>query len=515
MAWVNQNAEFFEAAQDLNHLELYLKSIRHPLAVEQKLSRMENQPLFISFKSWSFSPLHQGYSGVLKTIIAGGYDQQLKLLAKYLKIRDTTTYLAFNPYPELPEKWAPWQMQQPQLYLESFIHMAQIIRENAPAVQLVFLASGYPGCMEYHPGDSIIDANALVLYPPAEERFDAYPIYDSAEYHLLRRLHRFRWSEKTCLILTDTAQSQLNVDGTKILAEQKSLEESLQIPLTSNRHKPTNFLVGLYDPKKRLLAHRRVAAEHIFINWHNTHKPELRAKIKALEARGDVLTLTVEPFKDAAANHDRRVLENILEGRYDATLDSMYDLLNSIQTTVYLRFAHEMEIPIERYPWQSQNPLTYIKAYRYFMNYHGDLPRHIFKVWGPAGDRGSLEWYPGEDAVDFISLAIYGLPDKNIEDHREQERFREIFNRKQWRMRQVTAPIFITEFGVKGPDDFQKKWLQEAGKVLHRAPRVVGACYFNLYDNPKVWGKGEAPDWSISEEAFETFCQAAQRPEMN
>ena len=45
VTWVNQNAEFFEAAQDLNHLELYLKSIRHPLAVAKALEDGKSIPI--------------------------------------------------------------------------------------------------------------------------------------------------------------------------------------------------------------------------------------------------------------------------------------------------------------------------------------------------------------------------------------------------------------------------------------------------------------------------------------
>jgi hypothetical protein len=87
-------------------------------------------------------------------------------------------------------------------------------------------------------------------------------------------------------------------------------------------------------------------------------------------------------------------------------------------------------------------------------------------VWGPAGDRGSMEWYPGGDVVDFISIAIYGLPDKNITDPTRQESFETIFNRKAWRMRFASKPIFVTEFGVKGPEDFQAQWLEKAAEVL-------------------------------------------------
>ncbi|MBV6653634.1 MAG: hypothetical protein KI786_07760 [Mameliella sp.] len=118
-----------------------------------------------------------------------------------------------------------------------------------------------------------------------------------------------------------------------------------------------------------------------------------------------------------------------------------------------------------------------------------------------------MEFYPGDDAVDFVSVAIYGLPDKHITDHKKQERFSQIFDRKQHRVALSGKPLFITEFGVKGPEDFQAYWIKEAADVLASAHNeIYGACYFNLYDNPNVWGEGmPAPDWSVEPETFRDF----------
>ena len=166
---------------------------------------------------------------------------------------------------------------------------------------------------------------------------------------------------------------------------------------------------------------------------------------------------------------------------------------------------HEMEIPIHRYPWQSQDPVNYINTFRYFMKFEGGPGSNVKKIWGPAGDRGSIDFWPGDDVVDFISIAIYGLPDKNITDPEQQESFRTIFERKYHRMRFADKPLFITEFGVKGPENFQDKWLSDAAKIINAYPQIFGVCYFNLYDNPKAWGHIKAPDWSITPASMQRF----------
>jgi beta-mannanase len=138
-----------------------------------------------------------------------------------------------------------------------------------------------------------------------------------------------------------------------------------------------------------------------------------------------------------------------------------------------------MEIPIHRYTWQSQDPVVYINAYRYFMLFNKNQPTNICKVWGPAGDRGSIDWWPGNDVVDFISIAIYGLPDKNITDYNKQELFSDIFSRKFYRMRFAGKPIFITEFGVKGPKEYQNKWMKNAAETLKNNKNVFGVISIN------------------------------------
>ena len=212
-------------------------------------------------------------------------------------------------------------------------------------------------------------------------------------------------------------------------------------------------------------------------------------------------------FSRPIEESDQDVLQHVLEGKYDLEIAQLYSIITSTDRQVYLRYAHEMEIPISRYPWQSKDPVDYIKSYRYFMTFQDSIPLNIKRIWGPAGDRGSIEWWPGNDVVDFISIAIYGLPDKNITDPEKQESFLTIFNRKSWRLRFIDKPLFITEFGVKGPEEYQTKWLETAAKVIRKNPQIIGVNYFNMSDTPKAWGEIKPPDWSISKKSFHHFLE--------
>ena len=223
--------------------------------------------------------------------------------------------------------------------------------------------------------------------------------------------------------------------------------------------------------------------------------------------RNHNVIVTFEPFRNPLGEDDINVLENVINHTYDIEIEKLYSIISKTSKKIYLRFGHEMEIPISRYPWQSQDPITYINSFRYFMSFKKELPSNIIRVWGPAGDRGSIDFWPGNDVVDVISFAVYGLPDKNITDPNKQLSFTTFFNMKKRRMRFLNKPIFITEFGVKGPEDYQKKWLEGAAKTLRDASQIIGANYFNMSDTPKAWGDIRPPDWSISKETLDHFIQ--------
>jgi beta-mannanase len=331
---------------------------------------------------------------------------------------------------------------------------------------------------------------------------------------LKSKLHRLRFIDKPVLIISD--DEGLKTDFKPIwLTEQQSYNHkyvntiySKNVYVDSAKIKPerTTLKIGVFDPNKKLTNQPRITVEHLFTDWGEVERGDFEKKFRELIDRHHEVIVTMEPWRDNSGITDTTVLENILKGHYDKQIKKLFAIISSTKTIVYLRWMHEMEIPIHRYAWQSQDPVTYINAFRYFMQFDGGPALNVKKVWGPAGDRGSVDFWPGDDVVDYISIAIYGLPDKNITDPEKQEAFSTIFNRKYYRMRFLDKPLFITEFGVKGSESFQNKWLANAAKTINANPYIFGICYFNLYDNPKAWGNIKAPDWSMTPQSMIKFC---------
>jgi beta-mannanase len=267
-------------------------------------------------------------------------------------------------------------------------------------------------------------------------------------------------------------------------------------------------VIGVYDPDKKLTTLPVITAEHIFTDFTEVTDNSFEKKFNAVVKRNHDVIVTIEPFYRKFGITDSSVLSKTLNGQFDKEFNKIFNIISNVKQIVYLRWAHEMEIPIHRYGWQSQDPVKYINAYRYFMLFRKNKASNIKFVWGPAGDRGSIDYWPGEDVVDYISIAIYGLPDKNITDPNQQESFDQIFKRKSYRMRFLNKPIFITEFGVKGNHDFQSNWLKDAAKTINNNKQIFGICYFNSKDTPNAWGDIKAPDWAISKKSFMNFYNA-------
>lgn len=449
----------------------------------------------------------------LRMVRDGDFDDALRSLCSLLPDKKRI-YLRWDPDMEVPVQRHSWQYQSPADYIKAFRHVAETCRNAKPGLKIMWSPAGYPGTEEYWPGDDVVDAVGISVNGQSELAANAFPADPDQRTALRRKLIRTRFMNKPVWVFasgSDSLVRALRIDLREAVKGIKQdsgfLFQHFAMNEPAGRAANTIPLLGVYDPRQALTASKNVQVEHLFVDLGNIQTGGFARDFEAVVRRGHEVIVSVEPWRDGKVRKDSSVLENTSLGVYDEEFKSLFNTISKTNLAVYVRFAHEMEIPIYRYAWQSQDPALYIRAFRHFMDL-GKGIKNVKKVWGPAGDRGSMEWYPGGDVVDLVSIAIYGLPDKNITDPTKQESFETIFNRKAWRVRSTSKPIFITEFGVKGPEDFQSEWLEKAAAVLTDHKEVIGVCYFNLADNPEVWGDIPAPDWGISPSTFNHFVEA-------
>lgn len=501
------------------HVKLLLTNPRNlgNVSVLRKIET-EARPVMITVETWGSDLLFPLKRNPLDQVTNGEFDDVLIQLFKLISQLLPKVYIRFNPEMEVPAHNYPWQNRLIN-YLKAYHHFAGLCRQYAPKANIVWAPAGYPGAMECYPGDEVVDAATITLKSSSEKSLSVYPQDYTIQYDLRRRLHRLRFIDKPVFVLaSDSIKSTITqqlIDSTaKILQQEKEIvysPENFVRPVTRETDSADQLIVGLYDPHKLLVHEPAVAVEHLFVDFGSIEDGSFEKDFRSSLERGHMLIITFEPFRQPSGEEDLDVLANITSGKYDRELTDFFDIICSTSQRIYLRYAHEMEIPITRYPWQSQDPITYMHSFRYFMQFRERSKDHIQRVWGPAGDRGSIEWYPGNDVVDVLSIAIYGLPDKNITDPNMQESFSDIFYRKTWRLRFIDKPIFITEFGVKGPEEYQTNWLLAAAGVLRENKHVIGINYFNMSDTPKAWGDIKPPDWSITKASFEKFIDALNK----
>ena len=478
------------------------------------------QPLFTNLQIWPGGLLGKVEGSVASIVLSGFYDEKFIAFFKLLNKCPHQQYVSYNAAMEAPPyqlPWYPWQAQSFKEYILSFRHIFTISKKFAPAVQIVWSPAGVPGAEEYWPGSNFVDLISINLDIDKAANQGPYAPYKSVAELMRRRLLRMRFMNTPILFLAEKKaqkemmqQQWLDELNKEILANIAIFRTPI-IPTehdTALENKPRAKMLelGVYDPLLLLTNQKLITTEHIFPSLQSVMNGSFKKEFDEIIGRKHDVIVTMEAWRDGKIEKDPNLLANTLSGKYDLVWTKLYQIISGVPQTVYLRWGHEMEIPINRYPWQSQDPVQYIKAFRYFATFQKPRSSNIKLVWGPAGDRGSLEWWPGEDVVDFVSFAIYGLPDKDINDYNRQISFGTIFHLKYHRMRFTQKPIFITEFGVKGPEAYKKKWLEEAAVTINKYPEIYGCSYFNFKDTPKAWGNAETPDWSITDSTFKRFA---------
>jgi beta-mannanase len=478
-----------------------------------------NQAVLLTVEMWAESESGKFRKGTFEATFRGEYDGKIKALCNLLSKSRKPIYIRWNPEMETPAGVHPWQNPLPDPYIRAFRHFAKLFKEFAPGVKIVWGPTGSPGDLEYWPGTDMVDLVSVTLGSRSEACSKyPYPQGNTTTQVIKSKLHRLRFVDKPILILGSPTTTKENFHQEWLQTAVDDIRKHKERILAANAptgvedmHSPrgrapnTKPLIGVHDPKKRLVGQKAVSVEHLFANLRVLMNGAFRKEFEEVISRRHDVIVTVEIW-DPDGESD--VLASTVNGRFDAEIQELHKIASSAQQTVYLRWAHEMEIPIQRYPWQSKDPMLYIEAFRYFAAHAKNQSKNIRIVWGPAGDRASLDFWPGDDTVDFISLAIYGLPDLNISDHKKQKSFRNILERKLHRLRFVSKPIFLAEIGVNGPEAYQKAWLKEAALTINNYPEILGVCYFNVPDTPKAWGEIEAPEWSISEETFKAFTES-------
>ena len=458
----------------------------------------------ITVETWSAGGTTRG-DNPLRDVTEGQYDTLFAQFLTALPDAGRDILLRFDPNMEVPAGVLPWQ-QLPEPYIAAYRRFALAARRLAPRARLLWSPAGYPGALEYYPGDDVVDAAAVTYRYPGERELNTYPREPDDGQDLYRRLHRLRFLRVPVYVLRQAETPEPDPDLQAVLDRLVAAPEGTYGIMTDTARatRPRGpGLVGVYDPGARLVDDGVVGGEHLYTDFGDLRSGHFDSAFQQVGERGHRAIVTLGPY--AAEGED--ALTAVCAGAYDDALLRLYRTLGTAELPVYLRYAQEMEQTGEERPWQGRDPAVYIRSYRYVMD-HDSLPANVTRIWGPAGERGALEYYPGDAVTDAVSVSVYGTPAEIVGDPRDPEDFEAIFRRKMWRLRFVSKPVFITECGVRGTERFQRDWLLAAARTLRDDDRIVGVNYFNTSDVPGNVSGERAADWRISRATLDTFAVA-------
>lgn len=255
------------------------------------------------------------------------------------------------------------------------------------------------------------------------------------------------------------------------------------------------LLVGVYDPANTINS-ENITHELIYFGWGNDTK-QLHASTTKVIDKGRIPIVTVEPWN---MYREKNVLKNIAQGSYDNLIDTVCADLVSQQTPIIFRFAHEMDIKKDRYPWSEREPKEYIDAYTHVVLRckQIDTNKRISYMWSPSGDDKAPLYYPGNNVVDLIGVSVYSYDTWDNLYLGHTRTFTEIFDSKYERLVSFNKPIWIAEMGVTGTPAEKQTWMKDMKQKAYWYRHLIGYVYFNSIDTPNVWGSDvPTPDWVI------------------
>lgn len=262
---------------------------------------------------------------------------------------------------------------------------------------------------------------------------------------------------------------------------------------------PGELPFGVYDPDGDFSADGQVVIEHLFLPWEDVYLPSLNDADAYALKRGRALLVTLEPWtwSRSERNTAQYLRRGIEDGRYDANMKAVCDVLGTLKSPVTLRFAHEMDDSSGQFIWAGWNPDTYIAAYRHMIDLCRKSAPAITVMWSPLGDEDMAKYYPGDDYADLIGLTVFGLQAWDQAKYGRDRSFDDVFMPRYERAAAFGKPVVVAELGYAGKADYVSTWENAVRQEKTDYPSLVGILYFNqpeVYPWPEGFG---APDWRV------------------
>jgi len=289
----------------------------------------------------------------------------------------------------------------------------------------------------------------------------------------------------------------------KLWASPATLPLQELTPSPSNQN--SNVELGVYDPQNAFVSNSVISVEHIFVQWQlGDAWHRVRNAMGVAAERDRRLMVTLEPWTKATNWVDgaERLLNEVVDGAFDEEINAVCAEIGNNKNEVWIRWGHEMEDPVGRYPWAQNDPAAYIRAFRHFVQKCRILAPNALYVWSPKGERALHAYYPGDDYVNLVGISVYGMKSWEIAYYGKTRSATENVWEKYERVSKYKKPIVMAELGIYGDTAYIQAWISELSKKIEAFPLIQAIVYFNDQE-PHLWPDPYgAPDWRVSASAF-------------
>ncbi len=267
---------------------------------------------------------------------------------------------------------------------------------------------------------------------------------------------------------------------------------------------PGSLPFGVYDPDGDFAADGQVVIEHLFLPWEDVYLPSLNDADDYARERGRALLVTLEPWtwSRSERNTVTYLRNGIEQGRYDANMIAICDVLGRLESPVTLRFMHEMDDASGQFIWAGWQPDVYIRSYRKMIDLCRSRAPNISVMWSPLGEETMSQYYPGDEYADLVGLSVFGLQAWDRAKYGQDRDFDDVFGPRYERAAVFDKPVVVAELGYVGTQDYVDAWDAQVRQENDAYPNLVGVLYFNqteVYPWPEGFGM---PDWRVKNQVL-------------
>ncbi|QHT71204.1 hypothetical protein GXP67_33415 [Rhodocytophaga rosea] len=212
--------------------------------------------------------------------------------------------------------------------------------------------------------------------------------------------------------------------------------------------------------------------------------------------------ITWEPFTNSFSynakypglQQNKDFCKAVINGALDEYIEAFALKIKALEKPVFIRFAHEPDNPV--YPWSATGGNTaddYKASWQHVVKVFVNLGiTNVTWVWNPWNPSTIDEYYPGKQYVDWIGLTALNYGKASYDG--QWRSFKQIYSPIRKKIRRLSKPVMLAEFGTTAYGGDQAAWLTEATQFITESIPEIKSLVFFYSNRDRYWINSWRPD---------------------